>query len=310
MENKERMLYVLVNSVKKDLEESFNPIKDLIYDIQLLKLWKLHKQLTENNIIVYGIKTDCLLVREDKITLGIFINFDNNIGGVKFEAGKIPIKRRIIMSNNDLIEFKQPVVNIIKLNDEYDVNEMKNKLHQYDRVYIKGLLPGTGKTTGAKNSGYKLEFVTPYNKLCQELRKENYNSVTLNKLLNINIIGEYNKKAKQHDISQYEAICFDEIPMYGPHYLSKIYNFMTKTDRKIFATGDVDQLKPIGFELNNVTDVKEYMNRILDIMFPNQIILEYNKRLKTYEDQLKLKQIKEDIFNTKIGVSTTMKKIF
>ena len=41
MENKERMLYVLVNSVKKDLEESFNPIKDLIYDIQLLKLWKL-----------------------------------------------------------------------------------------------------------------------------------------------------------------------------------------------------------------------------------------------------------------------------
>ena len=110
-------------------------------------------------------------------------------------------------------------------------------------------MPGTGKTTGAKNSGYKLEFVTPYNKLCQELRKENYNSVTLNKLLNINIIGEYNKKAKQHDISQYEAICFVEIPMYGPHYLSKIYNFMTKTDRKIFATGDVDQLKPIGLEL-------------------------------------------------------------
>ena len=108
--------------------------------------------------------------------------------------------------NNDLIEFKQPVVNIIKRNDEYDVNEMKNKLHQYDRVYIKGLLHGTDKTTGAKNSGYKLQFVTPYNKLCQELRKEIYNSVTLNKLLNINIVGEYNKKAKQHDISQYEAI--------------------------------------------------------------------------------------------------------
>ena len=161
MENKERMLYVLVNSVKKDLEESFNPIKDLIYDIHLMKLWKLHKQLTENNIIVYGIKTDCLLVREDKITLGIFINFDNNIGGVKFEAGKLPIKRRIIMSNNDLIEFKQPVVNIKKLKNEYDVNEMENKLHQYDRVYIKGLIPGSGKTTGAKNSGYKLEFFTP-----------------------------------------------------------------------------------------------------------------------------------------------------
>ena len=51
---------------------------------------------------MYGIKTDCLLVSEDKTTLGIFINFDNNIGGVKFEAGKLPIKRRISMSNNDL----------------------------------------------------------------------------------------------------------------------------------------------------------------------------------------------------------------
>ena len=33
-----RELYVLVNKVQKDLEESFNPIKDLIYYIQFLKL--------------------------------------------------------------------------------------------------------------------------------------------------------------------------------------------------------------------------------------------------------------------------------
>ena len=310
MENKERVLYVLVNNVKKDLEESFNPIKDLIYDIQLLKLWKLYNQLSENNIVVYGIKTDCLLVKENKDILSKFIVFDNKIGGVKFESCKIPINKKITMFKNELIEFKQPEVNVIKLNDEYDVVEMRDKLQKYDRVLMKGLLPGSGKTTSVKNSGYNLEFITPFNKLCQELRKENFNSVTLNKLLNINIMGEYNKKAKQHDISQYEAICFDEIPLYGPHYLSKIYNFMNKSDKKIFATGDVEQLQPIGFQLNNVSNVKEYMNRILDIMFPNQIILEHNKRLNTIEDQLKLKQIKEDIFNMKIDVGTTMRKYF
>ena len=180
------------------------------------------------------------------------------------------------MYSNDLIEFKMPTVNIIKLNNEYDANEMKEKLQSLNHVLINGLLPGSGKTTGAKNSGYKLEFVTPYNKLCQELRKEKYDSVTLNKLLNINITGEHNKNTKPQDLSKYEAICFDEVKMYGPHYLSKIYNFMNNTDKKVFATGDSDQLQPFGFYLNNVTNVKEYMKRCIDIMFPNQIILEHN----------------------------------
>ena len=171
LENKERVLYVLVNKVKKELDESFNPIKDLIYDIQLLKLWQLYKKLEDNNITVYGIKTDCLLVKEDKQTLEKIFCFDNKIGGVKFESGKNPINKKICMFTNELIEFKQPIVNIIKLKDEYDANEMKSELQKYDRVFINANLPGSGKTTGAKNSGYKLEFITPYNKLCQELRK-------------------------------------------------------------------------------------------------------------------------------------------
>ena len=170
-----------------------------------------------------------------------------------------------------------PTVNIIKLKDEYDVNEMKEKLQSLNRVLINRLLPGSGKTTGAKNSGYKLEFVTPYNKLCQELRKEKYDSVTLNKLLSINIATKHNKNAKPQDLSNYEAICFDEVKMYGPHYLSKIYNFMNHTNKKIFATGDSDQLQPFGFYLNNVPNVKGYLKRCIDIVFPNQIILEHNK---------------------------------
>ena len=305
-----RKIYVLVNSVKKELEESFNPIKDLIYDVQLLKLWKLYKQAQDNNIIVYGIKTDCLLVREDKNILDKIFKFSKCIGGVKFEQHKRPINKKICMFNNDLIHFKQPEVNIIRLSDEYNVNEMQEKLQQYDRVLINGLLPGSGKTTGAKNSGYKLEFVTPYNKLCQELRKEKFESVTLNKLLNINVMGEYNKSAAQQNISDYEAICFDEVKLYGPHYLAKIYDFMNKTDKKVFATGDSDQIQPFGFYLNNVSNVKEYMNRCIDIMFPNQIILEHNKRLRTKEDQLRLKQIKSDIFNMKIDIGATMRKYF
>ena len=68
---------------------------------------------------------------------------------------------------NKLMEFVQPQVNIIEMKDEYDVNEMKKILQKYDRVMVKGLLPGSGITTAIKNSGYDVLFVTPYDKLCQ-----------------------------------------------------------------------------------------------------------------------------------------------
>ena len=44
------------------------------------------------------------------------------------------------------------------------------------------------------------------------------------------------------------------------------------------------------------------------MMFPNQIVLKYNKRLRTKEDQEMLYQIMLDIFNMDIDVTVTMKK--
>ena len=76
--------------------ETFNPIKYLIYDVQLLKLWQLYKKLQDNNVEVYGIKTDCLLVKEDEQVLDSIFHFNKDIGGVKFESGKNPIKKRLL----------------------------------------------------------------------------------------------------------------------------------------------------------------------------------------------------------------------
>ena len=85
---------------------------------------------------------------------------------------------------------------------------------------------------------------------------------------------------------------------------------MNRTDKNFFATGDSDQIQPFGFHLNNVVNVKEYLDRCINFMFPDQIVLQYNKRLTNKKDQLLLKQIKEDIFNFNIDVGTTMKKYF
>ena len=103
-----------------------------------------------------------------------------------------------------MIPFHQPEKKIIVLKDENDTKDMKDTLQKNDRVIVKGELPGTGKTTAIKNSGYKVLFVTPYNKSCQELRKDetklqNYTE----QIANINILGEYTKKAKRPKRSVY-----------------------------------------------------------------------------------------------------------
>ena len=63
---------------------------------------------------------------------------------------------------------------------------------------------------------------------------------------------------------------------------------MNKTDKKVYATGDLNQIQPFGFQLNNAIDKKGYLNRILNMMFPNHIVLKYNKRLRTKRNFIKL----------------------
>ena len=53
--------------------------------------------------MVYGIKTDCLLIEEDITLLSKLIKFDTVIGGIKYEYGKKPINRKICMIDNDLL---------------------------------------------------------------------------------------------------------------------------------------------------------------------------------------------------------------
>ena len=51
-----KRVYVLINKVKKELDESFNPIKDLIYSIMRFKLWKLYMTLTAKKSAFTGLK--------------------------------------------------------------------------------------------------------------------------------------------------------------------------------------------------------------------------------------------------------------
>ena len=59
----EKVIYTVVQSKERELVNGFLPIKEMIYDIQKYKLYKMYQKCKANGIEVYGIKTDCVLVK-------------------------------------------------------------------------------------------------------------------------------------------------------------------------------------------------------------------------------------------------------
>jgi hypothetical protein len=116
-------------------------------------------------------------------------------------------------------------------------------------------------------------------------------------------------KMKQASIEKYDCICFDEIMINPPYLLQKIDLFMkANPNKKYFANGDVDQLQPIDFRANSVEDPRHYLLDCLNQMFPNQMTLKINKRLKTEEQRMKLYQLKADIFDKEKDILTILKE--
>ena len=116
------------------------------------------------------------------------------------------------------------------------------------------------------------------------------------------------KKMTKFDDSSYDVIVFDEIYFANITMLAKIKRYSeTHPDKIIIATGDTCQLETIDL-ISSEIDYDEYMNHCINIIFPNNICLKENKRLKTEEDKDKLKHFKADIFNKAIPIITTLRK--
>src|SRR4051794_23715691 len=94
-----------------------------------------------------GIKTDAILVSKSQSELEKLFNFNKDeIGGVKFDGGKMCVDQKVEQLLNEPFQVKNRVINEIKINDEYDKNEFKTIFDKYSHVMIKGLFPGVGKT--------------------------------------------------------------------------------------------------------------------------------------------------------------------
>ena len=74
-------------------------------------------------------------------------------------------------------------------------------------------------------------------------------------------------------------------------------DIVKKTKKSIIlATGDTSQLEPIS-SLSNQLAYDVYSDFCFNQLFSKEMFLTENKRLKSDEDKLILKQIKADVFN-------------
>lgn len=311
-DSEENSLFVVKIKEEKVLENGFLPVKEMIYLNQRLKLLNQYDKIRKLGLKVKGIKTDCIFYGETKERNSnkiIKSNFpmSSNIGEYKLETKKYLPFTPIIVELNDLCNVRNiddkiiipnfEHINIKTFNDEYDTKTINEYLKTHNRVLIKGLYPGVGKSTLAKNYDKNALFISPYNVLCQEMRSDNYDAKTFAKLFGLFCFDKDMKTKGTLNIDEYKTIVFDEIFLYTPSELKRISQIMNQYPEKNFiATGDSDQREPVGFKNS------EYLNQALNILFKDQILLSVIKRLESEEDKIKLIGLKEDVLKSNMSI--------
>lgn len=305
LKNENEKLYLVKVSEKQELINGFLPIKEMVYLNQRLKLLSEYDKLINLGLVVRGIKTDCIYFEGDHKIVKSNFPMSNKIGDFKFEYDKsLPNQKIEIVANKliDINDFSKPKIKIF--DDELNTKSINQYIKDENKIFlVKGLYPGVGKSTLCKNFDNNALFVCPYNTLCQNLRIDGYNAITYSKLFGLFGSDEETKLMKTFDISEYSTIVFDEIFLYEPQRLKRVADLMQAYPEKYFlATGDCDQRAPVGF--NN----SEYLEKCMNILFNNQILLQDIKRFKDEKDKQLIKQLKSDIFNNAISIESICDK--
>ncbi len=302
-DSEEESLFIVKIKEEKVLENGFLPVKEMIYSNQRLKLLHQYDKLRKLGLKVRGIKTDCIFYSETKERNSSQIiksNFpmSGNIGEFKQEIKKFLPTSSIYVELNNLYEVPNFDNVITKtFENEYDTKTINEYLKTHNKVLIKGLYPGVGKSTLAKNSDNNALFSCPYNTLCQQLRIDDYNAITYSKLFGLVGSDEEMKNIKKFNIDEYNTIVFDEIFLYEPKRLKRVSELMNQYPEKHFiATGDCDQRSPVGF--NN----SDYLTNCMNVLFNDQILLKEIKRFNNEEDKKKMLNLKRDIFDTSLSI--------
>ena len=121
----------------------------------------------------------------------------------------------------------------LAVNNEWDVNEMRDHFEKHRRVMVRAEFAGCGKTFACKAMearGHKVLFVCPTNKLAQNNIE---NGVTLNSFFGVGMTDDPAQRIDKCDDSGYDVLYVDEIYFANVNTLAKIKRHSESNPNKI-----------------------------------------------------------------------------
>lgn len=306
--NTKNILYILTKTDRCRLTNGYRSIGEMILQNHNFYMYSCYLKLKNVGVVCRSVKIDAFTIPlKDLKKAKKVLNFGEKFGDFSYKDNfTYPslIYERII---NEAIEVKNDVINNIIIDDEYNTEDICNKIIDKNCLIL-GNTPGTGKSYICENLKTKNKlFVVPTNKLIMRYKLLNFSATSINKFFSISMGDE---KHQPFDYSEYECIVFDEIYFNNIYALSKINNFVKSHPHlTIIATGDVLQLKSISEICNNVNE-KEYLNKCVYSIFDNIITLNINKRFSNQEDHIKLLEIKNYIYSPEFNINILIDKYF
>ena len=308
-----KCLFILNLSAECSLSNGFRYIKELLlqhHNFYMNKCWRL---LQQSGIDAYTVKTDSFTILDSKLAEAQeLLNWDAGIGSWRFSRSediKYPdINNFLHYKANTMKPLRVHPVRPIAIKDEYDMDTICKHFEEKRRVMIRAEFAGCGKSYACKQMearGHNVLFVCPTNKLASNYGES---GCTINRFFSIGMTED--SKMARFDDSIYDTIVFDEIFFSSVRKLARIKRYCNEHPEKIvIATGDTNQLESIDC-ITNQHDYDTYYNKCVDLIFPDNMYLRENKRLKRKKDKEILRQFKQDIFDESIPTESTIKKYF
>jgi hypothetical protein len=306
-------IFVLVLKAEKQLRNGFRYIKELLLQNHNFKLREAYDKLAGAGVTVHSVKTDCFTIKAEHADLAKqLLTFGKDFGSWRVSKTKDIIFPFETLKQTQLEDIAINPLNTQQLavEDEWNTEEMCDHFEQQKRVMVRAEFAGCGKSYACKameKRGHKVLFVCPTNKLAQNNRE---NGVTLNTFFSVGMTDDATQRMSRFDDSTFDVIVFDEIYFASVRMLAKIKRYSESNPSKIIlATGDTNQLETIDL-ISNQLDYETYMDHCINTIFPNNIHLRENKRLKGLADKKVLELFKKQIFDTSIPIETTVRKWF
>ena len=308
------VLYILNLTASAGMTNGFRYIKELLLQHHNYFMQEALDKLTAEGIPAYTVKTDALTVHASFLErCQELLDFQPGLG--KWRVSKKGEEIIFPHEHVELKENREMTISVVSselipltIQEEYDADMICQIFKERRRVMIRAEFAGCGKSYCCRRMqdlGHRVLFVCPTNKLATNYGAD---GCTLNKFFSIGMTEE--TKMARFDDSSYDVVVFDEIFFASIRKLARIKRYCDEHPEKIvLATGDTNQLETID-QLTNQLDYDQYYNHCIDTIFPYRLYFQENKRLKTIEDKLVLKQFKEDNFNLAFPMKITIQRYF